>query len=36
MYSKTFNQHRPRKENISGQNQIQTVPIYESNPTEDP
>jgi hypothetical protein len=34
--SKTFNQHRWRKQNIPGQNQIQTVSIGKSSLTEDP
>ena len=34
--SKTLNQHRWRKQNITGQNQIQTVSIYQPSPTEDP
>jgi hypothetical protein len=33
--SKTLNQHRWRKQNIPGQNQIQTISIYQSSPTED-
>jgi hypothetical protein len=33
--SKTLNQHRCRNQNIPGQNQIQTVYIYQSSPTED-
>jgi hypothetical protein len=33
--SKTPNEHRWRKQNIPGQNQIQTVSIYQSSPTED-
>jgi hypothetical protein len=34
--SKTLNQHRWRKQNIPGQNQIQTVSIYQASLTEDP
>ena len=34
--SKTLNHHRWRNQNILGQNQIQTVPIYQSRPTKDP
>jgi hypothetical protein len=34
--SKILNQHRGRKQNIPGQNQIQTVSIYQSTSTEDP
>ena len=34
--SKTLNQHRWRKQNIPGQNQIQTVSIYQPSLTEDP
>ena len=34
--SKTLNQHRWRNLNIPGQNQIQTVSIYQFIPTEDP
>jgi hypothetical protein len=34
--SKTLNQHRWRNQNILEQNQIQTVSIYQSNPSEDP
>jgi hypothetical protein len=34
--SKTLNQHRWRKQNIPGENQIQTVSIYKLSPTEDP
>jgi hypothetical protein len=34
--SKTLNQHRWRNQNILGQSQIQTVSIFQSNPTEDP
>ena len=33
---KTLNQHRWRKQNIPGQNQIQTVSIYQPSPTEGP
>ena len=36
MPSKTLNQHRWRNQNTSGQNQIQTVSIYQFSPTEDP
>jgi hypothetical protein len=34
--SKTLNQHRWRNQNIPGQNQIQTVSIYQPSLTEDP
>ena len=34
--SETLNQHRWRKQDIPEQNQIQTVSIYQSSPTEDP
>jgi hypothetical protein len=34
--SKTLNQHRWRKQNIPGQNQMRTISIYQSSPTEDP
>ena len=34
--SKTLNQHRWKNQNIPGENQIQTVSIYQSSPTEDP
>jgi hypothetical protein len=34
--SKTLNQNRWRKQNTPGQNQIQTVSVYQSSPTEDP
>jgi hypothetical protein len=34
--SKTLNQHRWRNQNIPDKNQIQTVSIYQSRPTEDP
>jgi hypothetical protein len=34
--SKTLIQHRWRKQNISGQNQFQTVSIYTSSPTDYP
>ena len=33
--TKTLNQHRWRNQNILGQNQIQTVSVYQSSPTED-
>jgi hypothetical protein len=36
IHSKTINQHRWRNLNIPEQNQIQTVYIYQPNPTEDP
>ena len=34
--SKTLNQHRWRTQSIPRQNQIQTVSIYQSSPTEIP
>ena len=34
--NKTLNQHRWSNQNIPGQNQIQTLSIYQSSPTEDP
>ena len=33
--SKTLNQHNWGKQNIPGQNQIQTIPSYQPSPTED-
>ena len=33
--SKTLNQHTGRNQNTPRQNQIQTISIYQSSPTED-
>jgi hypothetical protein len=34
--NKTLNQHRLRSQNITGENLIQSIPIYQPSPTEDP
>ena len=33
--SKTLNQHTGRNQNTPSQNQIQTISVYQSSPTED-